>query len=97
MDGTAILWEADSGKEIRRLKHSGGVRGAAVSPDGKRILTAGWGDRCVHLWDLGTGMELKCFEGHAGAVLGVAFSADGTRAISCDSRNTVRLWDLPGK
>src|SRR5262249_54004049 len=35
------------------------------------------------------------FEGHTGAVLGVAFLPDGRRALSGAADGTVRLWQLP--
>lgn len=95
MDGTAILWDIATGKEIRRLPRTGGINGAAVSPDGRRALTAGFVDKLVRLWDLTTGTEIRAFAGHVGAVLGVAFSADGKLALSSDSRCTLRLWRLP--
>jgi WD40 repeat protein len=95
MDGEVILWDVEGGKEIRKMSHGGGVRDAALSPDGKRALTGGFGDKTVRLWELATGKELRAFEGHAGAVLGVAFSGDGRRAVSSDARCTVRFWKLP--
>ena len=55
---------------------------------------AGFGDRVVRLWDLEAGKEIKKFEGHPGAVLGVAFSPDGKRALSSDSNCTIKLWKL---
>jgi hypothetical protein len=45
--------------------------------------------------DTTEGGELHHFEGHQGAVLGVAFSPDGRQALSCDSQYTVRQWRLP--
>jgi WD40 repeat protein len=95
LDGTLRQWDSGSGKGLRSMKHDGGAYSAALSPDGRRALSAGFGDRMVRLWDLGVGSELYHFEGHAGAVLGVAFSADGCLALSCDSANTIRLWRLP--
>jgi WD40 repeat protein len=95
MDGAAIVWDLGTGKEVRRMAHPGGIHGAALSPDGKRLLTAGFGDKTVRLWDLEAGRELKSFGGHGGAALGVAFSRDGRLALSTDARATVRLWRLP--
>lgn len=95
MDGTAIVWDLEKSKEVRRLAHMGGIYGAALSGDGKRLLTAGFGDQTVRLWDIDNGKELKAFPKHGVAALGVAFSKDGQYALSCDARATVRLWRLP--
>jgi WD40 repeat protein len=94
LDGTLRLWDAQSGKELKKLEHGGGVYDLAVSPDGKRALSAGWEDRTVRLWDLEAGKELHRFEGHQARVLGVAFSPDGKRAASSDANCTVRVWRL---
>lgn len=95
MDGVAILWNLDEGKEIRRMTHTGGIYGASLSADGKRLLTAGFGDQTVRLWELEKGRQLKSFDKHGAAALGVAFSKDGRFALSTDARATVRLWRLP--
>ena len=63
--------------------------------DGKRALTAGFRDRTARLWDLTDGTELYVLKGHVGAVLGVAFSADGRRALTSDSQGRAYLWRLP--
>jgi WD40 repeat protein len=92
--GKLYLWDVESGKVVRTMAHGSAVNDLAVSPDGRRALTAGFGDAAVKLWDLGTGRLVERFDGHLGAVLGVGFSADGRRAISCDSVATVRVWKL---
>jgi WD40 repeat protein len=94
VDGTLRLWDLKAGKESRRLTHGGLVHDVAVSPDGKRALSAGFNDRTVRLWDLTTGRPVRAFDGHVNAVLGVAFSADGRRALSSDAVACVRLWKL---
>ncbi len=88
------MWDVDAGKEIRQMKHDGAVNDVAVSPDGKRALSAGYDDKTVRLWDLTTGREIHRFTAHTTRVLGVAFSPDGKRGLSCDAGMTVRLWQL---
>jgi WD40 repeat protein len=40
--GDVVLWELETGKEVRHFKgHSGGVESVAFSPDGRHILSAG--------------------------------------------------------
>jgi WD40 repeat protein len=97
-DGAVVVWDVETGKELKRLSHGPGnvvVNQAALSPDGKRVLTAGFQSRQVFLWDLDSGKEIRRFEGHPGAVLGVAFAPDGKRALSSDSQGTVKLWKVP--
>jgi WD40 repeat protein len=95
LDGSLRQVDVKSFKELRRMVHRGGAHDIAVCPDGRRFLSAGWGDQKVRLWDLRDGSQLHVYEGHQGPVLGVAVSPDGRQALSCDTQYTVRHWRLP--
>jgi WD40 repeat protein len=57
-DGTARIWDAASGGEIRLLRgHDGEVRSASFSSDGRRIVTASE-DRTARIWDAASGGEI---------------------------------------
>jgi WD40 repeat protein/serine/threonine protein kinase len=93
-DATVRLWDADTGKELRRFEgHGGWVTSVAYAPDGRRVLSGGY-DRTVRLWDVNSGKELRRFQGHTQPVEAVCFSADGRRALSAAQDRTVRLWNV---
>jgi serine/threonine protein kinase len=93
-DGTARLWDVDSGRQLYVLEgHGSGAQCGAFAPDGQRLLTGGK-DRTLRLWDVQTGQELAQFRGHRGWVCAVAFSADGKQALSGSRDHTARLWDV---
>jgi WD40 repeat protein len=109
-DTTVRVWDLDGGTELRRLEgHNFLVESLSVSPDGRRVLTADgpeirqgvWlrgPNHSIRLWDLESGREVEHFGHIPGAVGAVAFSPDGTRALSggpLDS--TLRLWRLSDK
>ena len=51
-DGTARLWDAETGQELGLLAgHSGYLTSAHFSPDGMRIVTAS-GDGTARLWNV---------------------------------------------
>jgi RNA polymerase sigma factor (sigma-70 family) len=76
------------------LGHTDAVPCAALSPDGKRALSAGRSESAPRLWDVATGKQLRSFERHSSWVWTVAFSPDGKQAISGGADNVLRLWDV---
>ena len=77
------------------LSHGGPVCSCAVSPDGKKLLSAGRGTHKLRLWDIGQRPRLQReFDGHTGLINCCAFFADGVRAVSVSRDNTVRIWNL---
>jgi WD40 repeat protein len=82
------------GPVIRTLAgHADSVHGVAVTPDGKRAVSASM-DKTLKVWDLETGRVLNTLEGHSGGVLGVAVTPDGKRAVSASTDKTLKVWDL---
>jgi len=52
-------WDAETGGELFALKgHTGKVTSVALSPDGKRIVTAG-ADGTVRVWDVPAGTATR--------------------------------------
>ena len=92
-DGTAKVWDAESGKELLTLSsHTGGVFSVAYSPDGKRLATAS-GDGTAKVWDAASGKELLTLRGHTDRVISVAYSPDGKRLATASADKTAKVWD----
>jgi len=103
----AILWDAETGKEIRTFQeHQGSVSSVAFSPDGKSILTGSWDNTSI-LWDAATGGRLRTFTEHSrvehrqGAgrqerhyVTSVAFSPDGKSILTGSWDKTAILSEV---
>jgi WD40 repeat protein len=51
-----------------------------------------WG-QTVDVWDPATGRRVATLAGNTGGVLGLAFSADGSRLATSSVDGTVRIWD----
>jgi RNA polymerase sigma factor (sigma-70 family) len=90
-DATIRIWDLKSGEEMGRIGDGKSVAWAAdLSRDGKLLATGGNG---IQLWDFATRRKVRSFG--QGTVLHLAFSPDGTKLASSNSKEaTVRLWNV---
>lgn len=80
-DGTIRIWEAKSGKEVRKLEgHSNWVRSVAFSPDSSRIVSAS-DDRTIRIWEAASGTCLKAINVGT-SVTYISFNGTSRRLIT---------------
>ncbi|CAL9558455.1 Serine_threonine-protein kinase PknD [Nocardiopsis dassonvillei] len=92
-DGTARLWNADTGEHITTLTgHNGAVQSVAFSPDSTTLAT-GSTDHTARLWNADTGEHLATLTGHMDNVWAVAFSPEGALLATGGADGTARLWN----
>ena len=95
--GAVRLWEARTGRFIRRLGEPGEqVMAVALSADGRRVVAGcgiNGGNGAVRAWDAATGAALWSARDDAKEVLAVAFAPDGARVAAGADDGTVRVRD----
>jgi len=78
--------------ECVMLRTPEGIRDAAFSPDGSRVLTGLKGGTVI-LWDASTGEEIATCQTNQGVLTKLAFSPDGSRFVTGSVNGTTQLWD----
>jgi hypothetical protein len=91
VDDSVIHYLSGTGADHRIEAHDDTLEALAFAGD-DRLLSAG--SETIELWDVRTGERLATLHGHAAAIVGIAASADGARAISASRDGAVRWWDL---
>jgi predicted Zn finger-like uncharacterized protein len=93
-DGTAIVWDLASGKQLKRLKgHEGGTENVRITPDGRRAISCGR-DKLIRIWDTETGECYRNLQEHTRRVVSVCIRSDARQAISAGLDKTLRVWDI---
>ncbi len=93
-DATVRLWDAETGREIRRYPLSSGedVWDIALLPgENEFLVTTEAGP--VLRWDLESGRELARYE-HTNTTFRLAVLPDGKSFVATDNDGCVRRWDL---
>jgi WD40 repeat protein len=93
-DGTARLWDADTGEAQTTLSdHADSVFDGQFSDDGLLVMTAST-DQTIRLWEADTGRSIGVFGPRAGPIVEASLSPDASRIASVHEDGTVLLWDV---
>jgi WD40 repeat protein len=85
------VWEAATGRELKRMAHDSGVYAVAFSPDGRRLVSGGRGFLVVR--DV-AGAPEPVHLIHDSYAHKAAFSLDGRLLISGSGDGTARVWEV---
>jgi len=92
--GEAVLYESSTGERLAVLARSSDAMLCLALDSAGRIAAVGGADNAIRLIDLERRAELRTIQQHADWVLGLAFSADGTKLASASRDRTARVYDV---
>jgi WD40 repeat protein/serine/threonine protein kinase len=98
-NGAVELWDAQSGKHLRKIGNRvGTIRGVVFSRDGQHLASIG-GDGVVQLWEATRLTEdreprLEIRARIHGPCVNIAFSVDGKRLATGGKGDTVKIWNV---
>jgi WD40 repeat protein len=87
------LWDASTGRLIRKLSNEDLVMSLAFSPDGRSIAIGNYSGT-IELRGLEEPVRPRMLSGHSEPVVSLRFSPDGRRLVSGSDDNTMRLWEV---
>ncbi|MFC1878755.1 AAA family ATPase [Chloroflexota bacterium] len=93
---TPSLNSPDEPLRFTLTKHAYTVRSIAVTPDGKRAVSAGASGKLI-IWDLLRKSALHDWKGHQDQIYAIALTSDGKRIISASNDTTIVVWDLENR
>ena len=91
-DGSARIWDIETGIEITRLNHAGPVSRVTFSPDGQQIITASR-DGMVRVWRVNSDAFLRLPGSQLRAdITALSFISDGQDLLAINSDGAVSRW-----
>jgi WD40 repeat protein/tetratricopeptide (TPR) repeat protein len=90
-DKMVVLWDVESGEQLRTLEHTENLHSLAFSPDGEILATGSiWSN--VKLWRVSDGTLLQTLEFDERDLTSVAFSPDGQTLATSRGPDGLQLW-----
>ncbi|MEG4914207.1 Ig-like domain-containing protein [Microcoleus sp. B7-D4] len=65
----------------------------AITPDGQRLVSSGYWDDSIKIWNLNTGELISTLEAPQHYINPIAITPDGQTLVS-GANNTIKIWDL---
>jgi WD40 repeat protein len=103
-DATLRVWNIPTRRDLiqgNRIEsyalqpHPHSITAIAISPDGRKALSASYNDSTLKVWDLSMSTEPVTLKGHSQDIQAVVVTSDGRNAISASTNdNTLKVWDL---
>jgi hypothetical protein len=97
LQGAIHLWDAGTGRELRRLTRTttDAVTALAYSPDGATVAVGyAYGGRQLSFWDPATGREKWRLGQTVPSIDYLAFSPDGRFLASTGRGDIIRIWEV---
>lgn len=90
-DGTARIWNAQSGRLLKTLETVFPTYSAAFSSNGSRVMTATDAADIV-IWNSASGKEISEFFAGQASLYHASYNPDATEIVTASNDGTARIW-----
>ncbi len=97
-DGTAILWDATTGKYIQEFRGQRTITSIAISPNNGYVALGEGYDGLVTVWDTQSGKQVSLLQSPDApndTITGIAISTDNKMILTGSRFDVAVLWALP--
>ena len=91
-DGVAVLWDLDSGRELRRFVAAGPVHDAVLDPSHGRVIL-GTRSGAIEIWSL-AGERLSTLAAHPDWIMDLAVHGPSAKLASLSGDGEIAFWSL---
>lgn len=91
-----LIFAVPTGTVLNRIAYDHFVTSAAISPDGRTIVT-GTRDSGVATWDVESGARLRMYSGLGREITAVEYSPDGRLIAGADAWGQIVVWNQEGE
>lgn len=89
--GTLRIWDMETDQKIYTIDVPR-IDTSDFSPDGEYLVTGGFQDGSVYVWEMETGQEERVLASHSGSIYDISFSPDGQYLATASEDGTARIW-----
>ena len=94
LDSTTIIWETETGREIKQLAgYAGQIGSVAFLPDDKQVYLIRPGPS-VQIWNIESGQLTTRFQLNKGVMDAITLSRDGRLLLTGSPDGSIRIWDV---
>ena len=93
-DSTIVMTNInDLEKTLKMVGHQGPISQISLSPNGKLLASCSF-DKCVKIWDSGSGSFIKNMRGHSSSIYRICWCANSKFLASVGKDSTLKVWDV---
>ena len=95
LDKSIIIWDADSGKQVKQFTgHGGNIYDIDFVPGKEGYLLSASLDKTLRLWAVHADKSVKTYIGHDEGIVSIDITRDGLHMVSGSYDESIKIWEI---